>query len=290
MTEYLGLAVDIGAYFVFSHMERRLKENLYEIRDNVPVFHSHEEVKRRLREIPSGEIPYARLDGRVEPSEQPLHTPIEGVTGVFRMTEKYRVRRDRLPADSSRMMTTIERKVGSELENVPFCLALNKDAGKYAKPETILKLKQFGKTVQFTDFDQIGNSIRREAKLFAKRFYPDDESLTDYEISQLSTRCGVQSEEYMMRSGSPVTAIGRLSWADADFPGKSIQISRPETAHRLILTGDVDSVLLNMEEEAHRYNVARRTAVIVGVAFIFLAFDRFYRDFRMWWKRVKSKR
>ena len=100
MSEYLGLAVDVGAYFAFSHMERRLKENLYEIRDNIPVFFSHETVKRMLHRSSTGEIPYARLDARVEPSEQPLHTSKENVTGVFRVTEKYRVRRDRLPTDS----------------------------------------------------------------------------------------------------------------------------------------------------------------------------------------------
>ena len=83
------------------------------------------------------------------------------------------------------MTTTIERKLASEVENVPFCLTLNKDAGKYAKAETILKLKQFGKTIQFLDFDQIGNSIRREAKLFSKKFYPDYECFTDYEVKML---------------------------------------------------------------------------------------------------------
>ena len=68
------------------------------------------------------------------------------------------------------------------MEHVPFCVALNKDAGKYAKADAILRLKQFGKTVQFIDFDQIGNSIRRETKLFGKRFYPDNECLTEYEV------------------------------------------------------------------------------------------------------------
>lgn len=285
MAEYFSLAVDIAAYFAFSHMEKRLKENLYEIRDNVPVFHSHNAVKRRLQQSPTGEISYARLDGRVEPSEQPLHTSREDETGVFRVTEKYRVRRNRLPTDESRLTTTVERKIASEVENVPFCLALSKDAGKYAKDDTIIKLKQFGKTVQFRDFDQIGNTIRREARLSSKKFQPDNECLTEYEISQLASRSGIQSEEYMMRSGSPVTAIGRLSWADENR--KHIQISRPESTHRLILTTDVDAVLLNMEEEAHRYNVARRTVVIVGVVLLYVALDRFYRDFRIWWKKVK---
>jgi len=285
MAEYLGLAVDIGAYFVFSYMERRLKENLYEIRDNVPILQSHEAVKRKLRDAPNGEIPYARLDGRVEASEQPLHTSNENETAVFRVTEKYRIRRDRLPTDPSRLTTTIERKVASEVEHVPFCVALNKDAGKYAKADAILKLKQFGKTVQFIDFDQIGNSIRRETKLFGKKFYPDNECLTEYEISKLKTRSGVQTEEYLMRSGTPITAIGRVSWADENR--KQIQIGCPESTHRLILSSDVDSVLVNMEEEAHRYNVARRTAIIVGVVFLYVALDRFYRDFRIWWKKVK---
>merc|ERR1712212_1321858 len=184
------------------------------------------------------------------------------------------------------MGTTIERKIASEVENVPFCLALSKDAGKYAKDDTIIKLKQFGKTVQFRDFDQIGNSIRREARLSSKKFQPDNECLTEYEISQLASRSGIQSEEYMMRSGSPVTAIGRLSWADENR--KHIQISRPESTHRLILTTDVDAVLLNMEEEAHRYNVARRTVVIVGVVLLYVALDRFYRDFRIWWKKSQK--
>jgi len=287
MAEYLGLAVDIGAYFFFSHMERRLKENLYEIRDNVPAFYSHDALKRKLKESPAGEIPYARLEGRVEPSGQPLHTSKEEETAVFRLTEKYRVKRDRLSTDDSRMTTSIERKIESEIETVPFCLALSKDAGKYAKPETILKLKQFGKTVQFQDFDEIGNSIRREAKPFVKKFYPDDECLTEYEISKLSSRSGVQCEEYLMRTATPVTAIGRLSWTDESQ--KKIRISCPDSpTHRLILTSDVEGVLVSMEEEAHRYNVARRSAILVGVLFLYVALDRFYRDFRIWWKKQKK--
>ena len=45
MAEYLGLAMDIGAYLLFSRLETQLKANLYEIRDNVPVFHSHAALK-----------------------------------------------------------------------------------------------------------------------------------------------------------------------------------------------------------------------------------------------------
>ena len=76
----------------------------------------------------------------------------------------------------------MEHKIGTELEQVPFCVALRKDAGVYANAEKIHNLKQFGKTVRFLDFDQIANSIRREAKLLAKKFHPDDECLTSYEV------------------------------------------------------------------------------------------------------------
>ena len=51
MAEYIGPAVDIGAYFFFSHMERRLKANLYDIRDNVPTFVSHAQLKNKLKVI-----------------------------------------------------------------------------------------------------------------------------------------------------------------------------------------------------------------------------------------------
>ena len=102
MAEYLGLAVDIGAYFLFSHLERRLKNNVYEIRDHVPTFHSHAALKRRLKVVNNegtNEIAYARLEGRVEPCGQPLHTDRDGETGVFKITENFRVRRDRSPDD-----------------------------------------------------------------------------------------------------------------------------------------------------------------------------------------------
>ena len=82
----------------------------------------------------------------------------------------------------SRPTTSIESKLGSEVESVPFCVALAKDTGIYANAEKIHNLKQFGKTIKFCDFDQIGNCIKREAKLFAKKFYPDDECLTSYEV------------------------------------------------------------------------------------------------------------
>ena len=99
MAEYFGLALDIGAYFVFSELERRLKDNLYEIRDNVSIFESHETLKRKLKQSETGEIPYARLEGRVEPTEQPLHTERDGETAVFRITDSFRVRRERNPAE-----------------------------------------------------------------------------------------------------------------------------------------------------------------------------------------------
>ena len=41
------------------------------------------------------------------------------------------------PISLSLTTTTIESKIGSEIENVPFCVALNKDAGVYAKAEKI---------------------------------------------------------------------------------------------------------------------------------------------------------
>jgi len=287
MAEYFGLALDIGAYFVFSELERRLKDNLYEIRDNVSIFESHETLKRKLKQSETGEIPYARLEGRVEPTEQPLHTERDGETAVFRITDSFRVRRERNPAEPRRWTSTVEHKIGTELEQVPFCVALRKDAGVYANAEKIHNLKQFGKTVRFLDFDQIANSIRREAKLLAKKFHPDDECLTSYEISKLVSRSGVQREEYMMKSGSPVSVVGRIGWSDETQ--KQIVVSAPHDSKRLILTGDVDSVLLNMEDEAHRYNVARRTAIITGVVLFYLAWDRFYREFTAWRKRVKRQ-
>jgi len=287
MAEYIGLAVDIGAYFFFSHMERRLKANLYDVRDNVPTFLSHPQLRNKLKASEAGEIAYARLDGRVEPTEQPLHTERDRQTAVVRITDNYRVRRHRSAGegDSSLTTTTIESKVGTEMENVPFCVALNKDAGIYAKPEKINNLKQFGKTIKFADFDEIGNCLKREAKLFAKKFYPDDECLTSYEISKLTTRTGTLAEEYLLKCGSPVSVVGRVSWTDDTQ--KQIMIGCPTTANRLILTGDIDGLLLNMEDEAHRYNVGRRTAILAGVALCYLAWDRFYRDFTEWRKRVK---
>ena len=47
-----------------------------------------------------GEIPYARLDGRVEPTEQPIHTVKEGETAVVKITENYRVKRNRAQGEN----------------------------------------------------------------------------------------------------------------------------------------------------------------------------------------------
>jgi len=331
MAEYLGLAMDIGAYLLFSRLETQLKANLYEIRDNVPVFHSHAALKRELQRSAEGEIPYARLDGRAEPTGQPLYTGKSGGgsekgsgsgknggsggddTAIVRITDKFRVKRDRCPADRSRWTTMVERKLESEVESVPFCLALRKDAGVYTSADKIHKLKQFGQTVFFADFDKIGNSVRREAKIFGKKFFPDEECHTSYELSKLGSRSGVQTEEYLVKSGGALTAIGRVSWADENR--KQIQIGAPTAAtvsataaasaaasttskgdfsapdhqhhYRLILTGDVDAVLANMEDEAHRYNVGRRAAIVVGVVLAYMAWDRLARDFAEWRKRNK---
>ena len=73
MAEYFGLALDIGAYFVFSELERRLKDNLYEIRDNVSIFESHETLKRKFEaKVKPERFLTLVLEGRVEPTEQPL--------------------------------------------------------------------------------------------------------------------------------------------------------------------------------------------------------------------------
>ena len=85
--------------------------------DDVYLKRFHLFLKRELQRSAEGEIPYARLDGRAEPTGQPLYTGKSGGgsdkgsgsgkngasggddTAIVRITDKFRVRRDRCPAD-----------------------------------------------------------------------------------------------------------------------------------------------------------------------------------------------
>ena len=85
--------------------------------------------------------------------------------------------------------------------------------------------------------------------------------------------------------------IYRFRIPGSTLPSSFLQITvgAPTCSNRLILTGDIEGLLMNMEDEAHRYNVGRRTAILAGVVLFYLAWDRLYRDFIEWRKRARRR-
>lgn len=282
MAEYIGFALDIGAYFVFSHLETRLKENVFEITENLPSFQSHADLKQALRLRKNGEVAYARLDGQMQPDGQPLYTDRDDVTAVHRVTDEYRVRRSRC-GDGNDWRTEVERQLGSKEETVPFNLVLKKDM-PHLNDKTLQRLKLSGKLVEVGDSNHLHN-LGREAKPFHSFFTADNQCLTAYEISKLQHRTGIKTSERILKTGSPVSIIGRVKY---DETRKEISVVAPPPAFRYILTSDVDTVVQGMEEEAHRLNLGRRAAIVAGVVFFYIAYDRLWRDLKAWLKRKRN--
>jgi len=273
--ECIALVLDLGFYFLFRARLKRYKEITSDLK-GAPRFENEEELQEAM--VQNGaEIPYAVVEGRVTPMEDPITSQYlaneNGVVKAFTNVDHETERRNGFWYDKEVIQNTTR--------DVPIKIVLGKEAALQNAKGSLLFLKSATPGVEVLDLDKLDNNLSEEMNIVYDHFEPSSAGFgkSIFGSARGDVSKGIQETEKMLLVGTKVTAVGRLMMRKAGI----IKLMQPANQFEFILTKKSYEDVVRGYEEMGGFMAS--FALVTKVTAGFLVSLIAYRLFKEWRER-----